>query len=43
MIKERYVSLEVARLLKDKGFDEECTKLYNINNRLWQQLRVIQT
>ena len=34
MIKERYVSLEVARLLKDKGFDEECTKLYNINNGL---------
>lgn len=34
MIKERYVSLEVARLLKDNGFDEECTKLYNINNGL---------
>ena len=34
MIKERYVSLEVAKLLKDKGFNEECTKLYNINNGL---------
>lgn len=34
MIKERYVSLEVAKLLKDKGFNEECTKLYNINNSL---------
>ena len=34
MIKERYVSLEIAKLLKDKGFNEECTKLYNINNGL---------
>ena len=34
MIKERYVNLEVAKLLRDKGFDEECTKLYNINNGL---------
>lgn len=34
MIKERYVSYEVARLLRDKGFNEECTKLYNINNGL---------
>ena len=32
MIKERYVSFEVAKLLKDKGFDEECTKTYNISN-----------
>lgn len=32
MIKERYVSLEVAKLLRDKGFDEECTKTYNISN-----------
>lgn len=32
MIKERYVSFEVATLLRDKGFDEECTKTYNINN-----------
>ena len=32
MIKERYVNFEVAMLLRDKGFDEECTKLYNINN-----------
>ena len=32
MIKERYVNLEVAKLLKDKGFDEECTKTYNISN-----------
>ena len=32
MIEERYVNFEVAMLLRDKGFDEECTKLYNINN-----------
>ena len=32
MIKERYVNLEVAKLLRDKGFDEECTKTYNISN-----------
>ena len=31
MIKERYVSLAVAMLLRDKGFNEECTKLYDIN------------
>ena len=32
MIKERYVNFEVAKLLRDKGFDEECIKTYNINN-----------
>lgn len=32
MIKERYVNIEVAKLLRDKGFDEECIKTYNINN-----------
>lgn len=32
MIKERYVSFEVASLLRDKGFNEECTKTYNISN-----------
>lgn len=26
MIKEEYVSFEVARLLKDKGFDQKCSK-----------------
>ncbi len=30
MIKERYVSHEVAKLLRDKGFDEECSKTYDI-------------
>lgn len=34
MIKERYVNLEVAKLLRDKGFDEKCVKIYNINNGL---------
>ena len=34
MIKERYVNFEVAKLLRDKGFDEECVKLYNISNGL---------
>lgn len=28
MIKERYVNLEVAKLLRDKGFDEECVGYY---------------
>ena len=32
MIKERYVSPEVARLLRDKGFDEDCIKTYNISS-----------
>ena len=32
MIKERYVNFEVAKLLRDKGFDEECIKTYNISN-----------
>lgn len=29
MTKEDYVSLEVAKKLKDKGFDEHCCKMYN--------------
>ena len=28
MIKERYCSSEVSRLLREKGFDEACTRLY---------------
>ena len=32
MINERYVNIEVAKLLRDKGFDEECIKTYNISN-----------
>ena len=29
MIEEAYVSFEVAKLLKEKGFDQETTKRYN--------------
>ena len=28
MIEERYCSSEVSRLLREKGFDEACTRLY---------------
>ena len=28
MVKERYVSYEVAKLLRDKGFDEDCIGYY---------------
>ena len=31
MITEDYVSFEVAKLLKEKGFDEGCDKFYPIN------------
>ena len=31
MITEDYVSFEVAKLLKDKGFDEKCYVNYNFN------------
>lgn len=30
MIKEDYVSFEVAKLLKDKGFNEQCSSTYDI-------------
>lgn len=29
MIREQYVSIETAKLLKDKGFDWGCYKVYN--------------
>ena len=32
MIKERYVNLEVANLLRDKGFDWKCEHYYNVAN-----------
>ena len=32
MITEDYVSFELAKLLKEKGFDESCTHVYNIEN-----------
>lgn len=33
MIKEDYVSFETAKLLKENGFDEYCTHVYNIETR----------
>lgn len=32
MITEDYVSFEIAKLLKEKGFDEPCECLYDIEN-----------
>ncbi len=32
MIKERYVNLEVAKLLRDKGFNEPCRSVYEEKN-----------
>ena len=29
MIKEAYVSFEIAKLLKEKGFDEQCSPTYD--------------
>jgi len=34
-ITEDYVSFEVAKLLKEKGFDERCYKKYNSNGDLF--------
>ena len=36
MITEDYVSFETAKLLKEKGFDEECFALYNPDGVLIQ-------
>ena len=33
MLTEDYVSFEIAKLLKEKGFDEHCTHIYNLNNQ----------
>jgi len=35
-IKEDYVSLETAKLLKEKGFDGECFAAYNGNGKLYE-------
>jgi len=35
MIAEDYVSFETAKLLKEKGFDEECNKSYGTNGTLY--------
>ena len=36
MIEEAYVSFETAKLLKEKGFNEECFALYNPDGVLIQ-------
>jgi len=33
MIKEAYVSFEIAKLLKEKEFDEDCYTFYEYNNK----------
>lgn len=36
MIQEAYCSFEIAKLLKEKGFDEICYRLYNTQEKeLW--------
>ena len=35
MTKEEYVSFEVARLLKDKGFDQNCATYY-LDGQVWR-------
>ena len=37
MITEDYVSLEVAKLLKEKGFDEPCDFVYDGDKLEWIQ------
>ena len=38
MIKEDYVSFEIAKLLNEKGFDGECDYYYSEDSREMQQL-----
>lgn len=38
MIKEEYVSFEVAKLLKGEGFDEECHHVYDGENIEWTNI-----
>lgn len=38
MIKEAYVSYEVAKLLKEEGFDEECHHVYDGENLEWTNI-----
>lgn len=35
MNKEDYVSIELAKMLKDKGFDEPCNKWYGRNGSIF--------
>lgn len=38
MEKEQYVSFEVAKLLKEKGFDEECHHVYEGEDIEWANI-----
>lgn len=40
MDKEQYVTFEVAKLLKDKGFDWECRTKYNSNGCIHDNVRM---
>ena len=40
MIREKYVSPDTARLLKEKGFDEVCTQVYKDNGCLWDNAKI---
>lgn len=42
MIKEAYVSFEVAKLLKEKGFHEPCIATYNSTTKNFQVEEVYQ-
>ena len=37
MIEEDYVSFETAKLLKEKGFDDNCAALYDLRNGKLEQ------
>ena len=37
MITEDYVSFETAKLLKEKGFDDNCASLYDLRNGEFSQ------
>lgn len=41
MNKEDYVSLEVAKLLKEKGYDEECYSAYDKQGRIGKYITPI--
>lgn len=40
MIKEDYVSFETAKLLKEKGFDEACNRVYQGSNLKYTDIPV---
>ena len=40
MIKEAYVSFEVVKLLKEKGFNEECNRVYEGPNLKYTTLSI---